>query len=140
MRLVLGARSAKGLEVFRDVQGRIERIEIETRNRARKSGGQEISLFSGEEIAAMQQNAAGIGIPRFQRETEECIREFLSSRVANSISAIWPETLEIAPIRWTQLRTLVLKLQNKGIGSFDLPPRKRVPQPETLISLVDQSA
>ena len=70
MRLVLGTHSAKGLEVFRDVQEKVERAENRTRHQIRGSIGQQDSLFSDDEVAAMQQDVAGIGCPRFQREAE----------------------------------------------------------------------
>ena len=49
----------KPLEVFRDVQAEVERAEIEMRNRLRVSNDNRLSLFSEDEIVAMQQNAAG---------------------------------------------------------------------------------
>ena len=79
MRLVLGTHLPKGLEVFRDVQGKIERREIETRNQLRDAENNQISLFTDDEIVAKQQNAAGMGCPMFQREAEERIVELLAT-------------------------------------------------------------
>ena len=64
MRLVLGTHSSKGLEVFREVQAKVELTEIEMRGKLRDPNGRQIDLFSDEQIAAMRQNAAGIGWPQ----------------------------------------------------------------------------
>ena len=45
MRLLLGTHSAKGLEVFRDVQGKVEKREIKTRNELRSEGQRQVSLL-----------------------------------------------------------------------------------------------
>jgi three-Cys-motif partner protein len=131
MRLVLGTHSAKGLEVFRDVQGKVERTEIETRNKPSNQG----SLFTDDAITAMQQNAAGIGCPAFRREAEARIVELLAERGGDSFRSIATDILETVPMRMTQIKDLVNEMKNRGIITFDLPPKKRVPQPETRISI-----
>ena len=135
MRLMLGTHSPKGLEVFRDVQAKVERTEIETRNRLRDSSNHQVGLFSDDEIATIHQEAAGIGCLRYQREAEALVREFLSGRRAAPFGAIATEILEATPIRLTQLRRLVDAMKRRGLVAFDLPPRKRVPRSETRISL-----
>jgi len=135
MRLVLGTHSSKGLEVFRDVQAKVERAEIEIRNQLRDPDGQHLSLFTEAEIAAMQQNLSGVGCPGFQREAEERVKEFLSSRRSAAFRAIATDVLEEVPIRLTQVKSLVNVMKKRGVVTFDLSPRKRVPQPETNISL-----
>ena len=61
----------------------------------RVPSGQQVSLFSYDEIAAMQQNAAGIGCPRFQRETEERIKEFSTAHGHCQVSARMGNTARI---------------------------------------------
>lgn len=139
MRLVLGTHSAKGLEVFRDVQAKVERTEIETRNKLSNPGGRQVSLFTDDEITAMQQNAAGIGCPAFQREAEARILEFLTGRGSDTFNSIAIDILEAVPMRLTQIKSLVNEMKRKGVVAFDLPPRKRVPQPETRIWVAVQS-
>lgn len=139
MRLVLGTHSAKGLEVFRDVQAKVERTEIETRNQLSHAADLQVGLFSDTEIAAMQQNAAGIGCPTYQREAEERIKEILGGRSFSLFNEIAVHVMEAVPMRLTQVKKLVNELKGKGVVRFDLPPRKRVPQPETRISLNGKS-
>ena len=139
MRLVLGTHSAKGLEVFRDVQDKVERAEIETRNKLSDSDGHQVSLFTDDEIAAMQQNAAGIGCPEFRREAEARIVEILVGRGGDTFGSIATDIHEAVPIRLTQIKSLVNEMKSRGVVAFDLPPRKRVPQPGTRISVAVQS-
>ncbi len=135
MRLVLGTHSAKGLELFRDVQEKVERTEIETRNRLRANGDPQIGLFSEAEISRMQQNAAGIGCPNYQLEAERRIRQFLSEGRLTTFSVLAIDILEHVPIRMTQLKRQLNDLRKRNVVIFELPPRMRVPQPETLVKL-----
>jgi len=136
MRLVLGTHSAKGLEVFRDVQSKVERAEIEIRNQLRDPDRQPLSLFSENEIVAMQQNAAGVGCLGFQRDAEERVKELLTERTFATFTDIATEVLEEVPMRLTQVRSLLSAMKKQGVVGFDLPPKRRVPQPNTRISLV----
>lgn len=135
MRLLLGTHSAKGLEVFRDVQERVERQEIETRNQLRGEHQRQVSLFTDDEIAAMQQQAAGIGCPAFQRDAEARILTRLSNADDQAFSTIATDILEFVPMRLTQIKSLVNDMKRRRVVAFDLPPRKRVPQETTKIHL-----
>ena len=137
MRLMLGTHSPKGLEVFRDVQAKVEHAEIETRGRLRDSSNHQVRLFSDDEIATIHQETTGIGCSRYQREAEAHVEDFLSGRRTAAFGTVATEILEETPIRLTQLRRLLDAMKRRGIVTFNLPSRKRVPQPETQISLVD---
>ncbi|MCP4083421.1 MAG: three-Cys-motif partner protein TcmP [Planctomycetaceae bacterium] len=138
MRLLLGTHSAKGLEVFRDVQEKVEKQEIETRNQLRVEGQAQVSLFTDDEIAAMQQKAAGIGCSAFQREAEKRILDRLSAISALVFSDIATDILEYVPMRLTQIKKLLNNMKSRNVVSFDLPARKRVPQKNTEIFLVQE--
>ena len=130
MRLLLGTHSPKGLEVFRNVQAKAERREIELRRDTDAP-----FLFSPEEVVEMEQNAAGVGCPRYRHDAEEAIKGFLAGRGSAGFSSIACDVLESVPIRLTQLRGLARDMKKRGVVAFDLPPRKQVPQPDTLVSL-----
>ena len=136
MRLVLGTHSARGLEVFRDVQGKVERREIETRNQLRNAGDRQVSLFTDDEIANLQQDTAGIGCPVFLREAEDRIVQLLASTEAMLFNALAIEILEAVPIRLTQIKNLANDMKKRQVISFELPQRKRVPQPATVVKLI----
>ena len=136
MRLVLGTHTPKGLEVFRNVQAKVELMEIEMRSNLRNLGSRQVRLFSDEQIGAMQQNAAGIGCHRFQREAEARVKELLTRQRFTPFSVIATDVLEAIPMRLTQVKSLAKAMKKRGIITFDLPPRKSVPQPETRVSLI----
>ena len=138
MRLLLGTNSAKGLEVFRDVQEKVEKREIETRNQLRSEDLRQVTLFTDDEIAAVQQQAAGIGCPAFVREAEARIVAKLSKQGTQTFSTIAVYVLEVVPIRLPQLKKLVNDMKRRRVLNFDLPPRKRVPQEDTAVSLTSQ--
>lgn len=136
MRLLLGTHSVKGLEVFRDTQAKVERREIETQDKMRSERVSQTSLFSYDEIAAIQQHATGLGCPTFQRDAETRIVEHLSRSGAVDFQTLAADVLEFVPMRLTQIKSLVNKMKRLNTIYFDLLPRRRVPQAETIISLV----
>ncbi|MCY4565892.1 MAG: three-Cys-motif partner protein TcmP [Gammaproteobacteria bacterium] len=136
MRLVLGTHSVKGLEVFRDTQEKVERREQETHEQLRSESGDQISLFTHDEIAAIQQQRAGIGCPAYQRQAETRIVRQLSKSGNTTFHALSTDILENIPMRLTHIKSLVAEMRRRGVLYFDLPPRKRVPQSNTNVSLV----
>lgn len=137
MRLVLGTRSSKGLEVFRDIQGKVERLEIEAHDQLRIMDNYQTSLFTDDEIVAMKQDSAGIGCSMYQHKSEQRIIELLSGESEITFSTVSTDILENVPMRLTQIKKLANKMKQQGTISFELPPGKRVPQPETRISLAN---
>ena len=136
MRLVLGTHSPAGVAVFRDVQARVEREEIATRNRLREAAGPQDCLYSSHEIAAIEQELAGVGCPKYRSEAATRIADLLADRDCTSFDELAIDVLEAIPIKLTDVRKVAIAMKRKGIIAFDLPPRKRVPQPQTQISLV----
>ena len=138
MRLLLGTNSAKGLEVFRNVQEKVEKREIETRSLLRSEDQRQVTLFTTDEIAALQQRVAGVGCPAFLREAEAGIVSYLSELGTQTFSAIAVHVLEVVPIRLPQVKKLVDDMKRRRVLKFCLPTRKRVPQPNTAVSLTNQ--
>lgn len=135
MRLLLGTHSKKGLEVFRDVQSKVERKEIETRNQIADESKNRFSLFTGEEIAEMQQGSAGIGSPRYKREATDQIVAMLTRTTPLPFDALLTNILENIPMRGTQAKELLKEMKSNGLVTFELPPGRKVVQPDTMISL-----
>ena len=135
MRLILGTHSRKGLGVFRDVQAVVERQEIEMRTNLRVGEDPQISLFSALDIAQMQQEAKGVGCRLYQQRAEERIIGMLRGRSPLEFSEVCSEVMEAIPIRKTQMNTLCVQMKARRMLAFDLPPLKRVPQEETMLSL-----
>ncbi len=114
MRLLLGTRNVKGLEVFRNVQAKVERREIETRNQLRNAGRPQISLFSDDEIAALEQETAGIGCLRYRHEAERRIIELLKQSHTMCFGDIASDILENVPMRLPQINSLLNRLKQDG--------------------------
>ncbi|CDZ72568.1 Hypothetical protein NGAL_HAMBI2610_41930 [Neorhizobium galegae bv. orientalis] len=140
MRLVLGTHSSKGLEVFRDVQEKVEKQELEMRLSLREGESPQVSLFSAADIAAIQQEQKGVGCKANQRRAAEIILNYLKGRPFTVPGPMLNVVLESVPIRRTQLNTLLAEMRGNRLIDFDLAPRKRVPQIDTRISLAMTAA
>ncbi|MCE8522797.1 three-Cys-motif partner protein TcmP [Ruegeria pomeroyi] len=135
MRLILGTHSPSGLEVFRDVQEKVEKQELEMRHTLREGDSPQVSLFSSADIAAIQQEQKGVGCKANRARAEEIIVDFLKARTRAFPGPMFNQAMEEVPIRRTHLNSVLMDMRKRGIISFELPPRKRVPQPDTEISL-----
>lgn len=134
MRLLLGTFNDHGVSVFRDVQHKVEQLEIETRDRIRDEELGFRSLFNDEEFVAIRQKEAGVGCPRYVEMAREKIKQKLSSR-SMQYSELSTAILEDVPIKNSQLNEVMKEMKNAPTISYKLPPHKRVPQPETIIQL-----
>jgi three-Cys-motif partner protein len=135
MRLILGTHSPKGLEVFRDVQEKVEKQELEMRQNLRDGDSPQISLFSAADIAAFQQEQKGVGCKANRARAEAIIIDFLKERPHAFPGPMFNMAMERVPIRRPHLNQLLIDMRGRGIVSFDLPSPKRVPQGDTLITL-----
>jgi three-Cys-motif partner protein len=139
MRLVLGTFSPLGLEVFRDVQFKVEQEEIAIRQKLREGESPQISFFSPEDVVAMQQETMGVGCLANRRGAADRILGALQNGRKMPFKALALDVLENVPMRMTQTKELVNQMKKDGRVIFDLPPRKLKPQDDTLISLVPSS-
>ena len=135
MRLILGTHSPHGLDVFRDVQDKVEKQELAMRDKLRKGDSPQGSLFSSEDIAAIQQEQKGVGCKLNQNQAEKIFVDCLQDCPHASASSICNIAMEKVPIRRTQLKKLLMDMRKRGIVRFDLPSRKKVPQDDTQIAL-----
>ena len=137
MRLILGTHSPKGLEVFRDVQEKVEKQEMEMRHKLREGDSPQVSLFSAEDVAAFQQEQKGVGCKANRTLAEAVIIDFLQGRAHAFPGPLINVAMENVPIRRTQLNKLLIDMRERNVVGFDLPTRKRVPQIDTQIALVE---
>lgn len=134
MRLLLGTHSVHGVEVFRNVQSKIELEETKLRKKMdeERLGA---NLFPMEEIAQDKQDISGIGSTKFRDEARVQIIEFLSNRTSASFSDLAVNIMEEVPIRLTHIKELLKDMKDQGSIEYKLPHRRRVPQPDTVIRL-----
>ena len=135
MRLLLGTHSASGLEVFRNVQEKVERTEIKTRNDLLASKNRQSMLFPDDMVVDMTRDLAGVGCTRYRDEATAQVKYLLSNEGGVEFAEIWPSVLEAVPVRLTHLNKVLAKMKADGTIAFELPPRKKVPQANTRISL-----
>ena len=135
MRLLFGTHSASGIEVFRNVQAKVERTEIETRSDLLETKSRQTTLFPDDMVVAMKQDSAGVGCTRYRHDAAACVTDLLSGQDGVEFAKIWPSVLEAVPVRRTHLNQVLAKMKAERAIAYELPPRRRVPQPQTRISL-----
>ena len=135
MRLVLGTHVAKGVEVFRDVQHRVEQEEMEIRTDLRLRADHRSLLFSPAHLAATQQEREGVGSAPNRVTAEESVKETLRQKQPARFDGLATTVMEHIPVRMTNLKALLVEMKKRGVVVFELPERARVPRPETLIWL-----
>ena len=136
MRLVLGTNSGKGVEVFRDVQEKVEKEEMRIRTSLKLGSGQRRLLFPEDHLVAIQQEREGVGCPVHRQASERVIVQILEHEDVVDFGNLAVDVMEGIPIRKTHLKRLLDDLRQKEIVYFELPPGARVPRDDTPISLV----
>ena len=135
MRLLLGTNSSKGLEVFRNIQEKVEQQAIRTKNQLRNEKQQQDGLFSADTIAALEARNTGIGCQKYRHEAKKRIIKLLEKDSPQRFEEITNDILESIPIRLTHTKNLIKEMKKEGIINYDLPSKKKKPQENTLISL-----
>lgn len=134
MRLILGTHNAEGLIVFRDVQEKVEKQEMEIRQSLRDEGGTP-QLFSIDDIVAFEQQHKGVGCEANRKRAEEIIVKYLQQRGSSPPGPLVNSAMENVHIRRVQLNEVFKDMRRRGVVSYELPPRRQIPQDDTLISL-----
>lgn len=135
MRLILGTHSRKGLEVFRDVQEKVELTELQTRNMINEEGSNQQELWSNLENSELQQRATGVGSPGERHASQRLILDALSSSPAR-FDDLAAHVMEANAMRLTHTKDLLNDMRQRKLVTFDLPSKAKKPQPETIINLV----
>lgn len=135
MRLVLGTKSEKGLEVFREVDRTVEREEIKLRSSLQCGDPAQVSLFSDDDLAAFAQGVKGVGCPKYKSLAEERIVEFLKSHRCSGFRVAALHAMSEVPIRMTDAKDVVNDMRKRGVLTFDLEPGKKKPQDHTILAL-----
>ena len=132
MRLVLATFSSKGLELFRDVQEKVEKEEMALRNKTKRDG--QNSLFNDDIIAQMQQDKFGVGCAANREKAEVAISKILLKYGTTEFQRLSNALIERYPLRVTHVKKVLKSMKSLGLVSYELPPRKKLAQPDTLIS------
>lgn len=135
MRLILATFSDKGLALFRDVQEKVEKEEMAVRSKTKREPSRQNSLFSDEIIAQFQQDAFGVGCSANREKAELAITKILEKHKQTQFQPLSNFLLEKYPLRSTHIKEIVTSMKKRGMLKFELPPKKRLPLPETMIIL-----
>jgi len=118
MRLVLGTNHPSGVEVFRDVQARVEQTQDAIRDRIRNP--QQASLFSAPSSHVVGGAAAC-------SDASRTILEIVQPGKGIDFSKLVGPVLEVAAIRVTDLKRILGEMRKIGMVAFDLPQGKIKP-------------
>jgi three-Cys-motif partner protein len=137
MRLVLGTHHLEGVEVFRTVQKKVENLQLSLRRQvANGGGGSASSLFSEEQLNEMESQLAGVGCARQLEKASESLMACLVRRGGRAtFKEVAPLTMEVASVRMTDLKDILLTLRKLGKVAFTLDAAQRKPGLATVIVL-----
>ena len=140
MRLVLGTNSAKGVEVFRDVQAKVEISQSVIRDQVKEDARGERSLFGLPELAHHKANLDGVGGKVACQAVETYVLTKLLKDGPIPFGQLATTAMEDPAIRHTPVKDLFLRMRRNGRVNFDLPTRKIKPQETTIISIAKFTA
>ena len=138
MTLLLGTHNPAGVQVFREVQSKVEQKEIARRETIREKG--QVSLFPIEHLIEIKQARDGVGCAKYLKHAEQEVKSLLEKYPDQQAqySDIEPRVLEQTPLKATHLKTVLKMLKDKQEISYELPGRARVPRRDTVIALVTE--
>jgi three-Cys-motif partner protein len=137
MRLILGTFSLKGLEVFRDVHDKVELSQIQTRNTISEQESNQPGFWSTVEESESQQRANGVG-SALQRDASQRIVMDALARGPARFDDLAALVMEPQAMRLTQTKDLLNEMRRSGLVRFELPGKRKKPQPDTVISAADR--
>ena len=134
MRLILGTHSSKGVELFRDVQAKVEKQEIEVRHDIKHNEEGQGSLFTTAQHVEIEVRRIGVGCPESLLRAEEVASEFLRNSSYREFRDVSTRVMELVAVRKTHIKDLMCEMRKRGLVSFSLPKGKRKPEEGTRIS------
>jgi len=123
MRLVLGTSHRSGVEVFRDVQAKIEPTQDAIRDGIRNP--QQARLFLTP--------LSNVGGPAACADARSAVLTNLPSAGGIDFSDLVGPVLEAAAIRVPDLKRILLEQRKAGTIAFELPPGKKKPDRGTIV-------
>ncbi len=133
-RLLFGTRHSAGVSVFRDAQKKAEQFQATKREEIKQEVAGPL-LITPEMHADSFLERDGIDGTLAKSDASRRIASFLDENGIAHYSDLIAPILETERLTATGLKAVLAKMQNAGQVHFELPPRKRVPQDNTEISL-----
>lgn len=133
MRLILGTHSGYGVEVFRNVQEKVEKQAILTRQAIQAKESGQPQLFPEDQIVDFETGRDGVGCAGHLKRATDFLLDIVSCRPGIKFSTVASEVMEQIPVRKTHLNKIVATKRKDGLLHFDLPNGKRTPDRDTKI-------
>ena len=134
MRLLLGTNNLAGIEVFRNIQQKVEKEAIKMKEQFREDKTSQPALFTPEEVVALESNQSGVGCDKYIAQARDNIEKILSeSGDGCEYYRIICEVLENTPIRKPGLNKLVKAMERSNSIELLYPNGKRNLSYETII-------
>ncbi len=135
MRLILGTHNPIGVEVFRDIQKKVEAEAVRTRHEIQTVESGQPQLFSENQIVAFEADRDGVGCPAYIYQATELVLRIVSERPGIAFSILAGEVMDQVQVRATDLKEAVMKERSAGRLKFALQLSKRRPSPHTKMYL-----
>lgn len=126
MRLILGTRHHLGVEVFRDVQAKVDPAQQAMRDQLRNPG--QVSLFPFQAIDS-------VGSAGACEAARQSVLKYVGERGEVDFEDLIGPVLEDAAIRRTHLKNVLNQMRKSGEVEFNLIDRQKKPDKGTTIRL-----
>ena len=125
--------------MFRDIQQKVEKEAIKLKEQIREDKTKQPTLFTREEIVALESNQSGVGCNKYKTQARNIIIKILG-KVGDSCEyyKIIHEVLENTPMRRTDLNKLVRSMEKSNSIELLYPNDKRSLSYETIIKHNDK--
>lgn len=133
-RLLFGTRHPAGVSVFRDAQKKAEQFQASKREEIRQEATGP-SLITPEMHTESFLGKVGIDGTLAKSAAIDRISAFLLGSGTIRYADLVAPIIETERLTATGLKSVLVQMRKAGIIKFDLPPRKRVPQDDTDVSL-----
>lgn len=134
-RLLFGTRSAAGVAVFRSVQKKAEEFQAKRREEIKQdaTGTQLVSPEMHVESTLARDGIDG-SLP--QTVAPQQVVSYLKAKGPTKFRELLAPILETERITEPKLKDVLVQMRQNDVVVYELPPRKRKPQEDTLITLV----
>lgn len=131
MRLILGTHNGYGVEVFRNVQEKVEKEAIRTRHAIRTKESGQAQLFPEDQIIAFETKRDGVGCLKHLDRANELLLRNVAQQPGIRYGTLASELMEQVPVRKPHLNKLAADRRKDGQLMFDLLDGKRTPTQAT---------
>lgn len=126
MRLLLGTKHPMGVFVFRQVESKVEALQVEQRRIAKQEGSRVQSLFSDDQLNALELQRDGVGSAPNLARAKAFLEKHITAR-QNGIQFKFAaaDCMAAVPVRETHVKDLLAQLRDEGKITFTLKATKR---------------